>query len=107
VTCLDVRGNRATIGARFGFGGLVLGAEDNDGAGQDRLGTLAVGGPAPSACPAVPSTAPPPIFAGDLTVHDAVPRPTSKSQCKNGGWRTFPGFKNQGECVAFVERGPG
>jgi 6-phosphogluconolactonase len=33
--------------------------------------------------------------------------PTSKDQCKNGGWRTFgDAFKNQGECVAFVERGP-
>ena len=28
--------------------------------------------------------------------------PTSKEQCKNGGWRTFPGFRNQGDCVAFV-----
>jgi hypothetical protein len=106
VTCLDVRGNRATVGARFGFGGLVLGVEDNDGAGQDRLGTLAVGGPPPSACPALPSTALPPIFAGDLTVHDAVPLPTSKAHCKNGGWRNFSGFKSQGECVALVERGP-
>src|SRR5687767_6235022 len=43
VTCLDVSGNRATIGARFGFGGFVVGVEDNDGAGQDRSGVLAVG----------------------------------------------------------------
>jgi hypothetical protein len=30
--------------------------------------------------------------------------PTSKDQCKNGGWQTFdnPTFKNQGECVAFA-----
>jgi uncharacterized membrane protein len=30
--------------------------------------------------------------------------PTSKSQCKNGGWRNFtnPSFKNQGQCVAYV-----
>ena len=27
--------------------------------------------------------------------------PTSKEQCKNGGWRQF-GFKNQGQCVSFV-----
>jgi hypothetical protein len=33
--------------------------------------------------------------------------PTSKDQCKNGGWRNFPNFKNQGQCIAFVERGPG
>jgi 6-phosphogluconolactonase len=33
--------------------------------------------------------------------------PTSKDQCKNGGWQSFGStFKNQGQCVAFVERGP-
>ncbi len=33
--------------------------------------------------------------------------PTSKDQCKSGGWRAFGGmFKNQGQCVAFVQRGP-
>jgi hypothetical protein len=32
------------------------------------------------------------------------PLPTSRSRCRNGGWRNF-GFKNQGQCVAFVERG--
>jgi hypothetical protein len=31
--------------------------------------------------------------------------PTSKDQCKNGGWRNFPGFKNQGDCVSFVATG--
>jgi hypothetical protein len=29
------------------------------------------------------------------------PRPTTKDECKDGGWRRF-GFKNQGRCVAFV-----
>jgi FG-GAP-like repeat/FG-GAP repeat len=28
--------------------------------------------------------------------------PTSKAQCKNGGWQTFGIFKNQGDCVSFV-----
>jgi hypothetical protein len=28
--------------------------------------------------------------------------PTSKDQCKHGGWRTFGVFKNQGDCVSFV-----
>jgi hypothetical protein len=30
--------------------------------------------------------------------------PTSKDQCKKGGWQAFnnPSFKNQGECVSFV-----
>ena len=34
----------------------------------------------------------------------AAPSPTSKEQCKNGGWQTFtnPSFANQGDCVSFV-----
>jgi hypothetical protein len=31
----------------------------------------------------------------------ALTVPTSKEQCKNGGWRRF-GFKNQGQCLASV-----
>jgi hypothetical protein len=43
---------------------------------------------------------------GSVVVTDAQPFPTSKQQCKNGGWRNFGDtFRNQGECVAFVERG--
>jgi hypothetical protein len=35
-------------------------------------------------------------------VPDVPPLPTSKEQCKNGGWKTFGVFKNQGDCVSFV-----
>ena len=42
---------------------------------------------------------------GDITVIDALALPTTKEQCKNGGWRNYPGFKNQGDCVSFVARG--
>jgi hypothetical protein len=31
--------------------------------------------------------------------------PTSTDQCKKGGWRNFPQFKNQGSCVGFVHTG--
>jgi DNA-binding beta-propeller fold protein YncE len=31
--------------------------------------------------------------------------PTSKEQCKNGGWRNFAQFKNQGQCIALVNHG--
>jgi hypothetical protein len=33
--------------------------------------------------------------------------PTSKNQCRHGGWKTFtnPKFKNQGQCIRFVETG--
>jgi hypothetical protein len=40
-------------------------------------------------------------------VHEVplVGPPTSKEQCKDGGWKTFnnPSFKNQGQCVSYVE----
>jgi hypothetical protein len=31
--------------------------------------------------------------------------PSSKDACKNGGWQSFPDFKNQGDCVSFVATG--
>jgi hypothetical protein len=45
-------------------------------------------------------------FNGQLQV-PAAATPTSKDQCKNGGWKTFtdPAFKNQGDCVSFVATG--
>ena len=43
-------------------------------------------------------------FAGDSDAFVAkiATLPTSKDQCKNGGWKTFGVFKNQGDCVSFV-----
>jgi hypothetical protein len=35
-------------------------------------------------------------------VTDTRPLPTTKDQCKNGGWRSYGVFKNQGDCVSFV-----
>lgn len=32
--------------------------------------------------------------------------PTSKAECKNGGWQSL-GFKNQGQCVAAFEHSIG
>ena len=45
---------------------------------------------------------------GTNTTYDFEPTigpPTSKDQCKNGGWKRFnnPSFKNQGQCIAYVE----
>ena len=60
----------------------------------------------------VPAVPPPPTqgqfsSVGDLIVHDAPALPTTKEQCKNGGWTNFGSmFKSPGQCVAFVERGP-
>jgi hypothetical protein len=35
----------------------------------------------------------------------AVNLPTSKDQCKNGGWQSFGVFKNQGDCVSYIATG--
>ena len=48
------------------------------------------------------------LRVGDCTLEDSddsvVSPPTSKDQCKDGGWSIFdnPAFRNQGECVSFV-----
>lgn len=45
----------------------------------------------------------------DWTRFDVVPAvPQSKDECKNGGWKTFsdPAFKNQGDCVSWVQSSP-
>jgi hypothetical protein len=59
-------------------------------------------------CAAPPATTSSFEGQGDFVVIDAQPPlPTSKEQCKNGGWRDYGDtFENQGQCVAFVQRGP-
>ena len=42
------------------------------------------------------------MSAGDITIIDAPSLPVSEDQCKNGGWRSYGVFKNQGDCVSFV-----
>jgi hypothetical protein len=122
VKCLFVSGNRATVV------GLITGSsipppeagsvgdhmtffvEDNGspGAGQDRW--LAVFGAA-SETSCTHFTLGPPIAAGEIsvTVPSTPTTPTSKQQCKKGGWRRFtsPSFKNQGQCVAYVNHHDG
>jgi hypothetical protein len=41
-------------------------------------------------------------FTSSLTAPVPV-APTSKDQCKNDGWKAFPQFKNQGQCVSSVQ----
>jgi hypothetical protein len=121
VTCLSVSGNTAVIGfqgTQFPFeqptapvsGELVV--ADNGPAkfapGPPSLDTVAVS-------ERVPSTSPPNCSApgplnqgpfrvfGDIIVTAALP--ASKEQCKNGLWRDFGVFKNQGDCVGFVATG--
>jgi hypothetical protein len=127
VTCLSVSGRTAIVGvagtltfARFGIMTWVAGHVrvidgGGPGSGQDTFEFDLTVGPVP---PFEPPSPPQPgptdcstfqqggtVFSndeGDLIVTDAQPFPSSKEQCKNGGWRNYPGFKNQGDCVSFV-----
>jgi len=129
VTCLAVSGNVAIIGALGDHAGpmeldfypvaVVLRVTDGGGpaSGRDTWEILSSqgesGGPAPPAptnCAGFLGEPVGPVQVnqeGDLVVHDAQELPTSKDECKNGGWRNYgTTFKNQGQCVAFAQRGP-
>jgi hypothetical protein len=43
-------------------------------------------------------------FTSSLT-QTTLTEPTSKSQCKDGGYTNFPQFQNQGQCVSYVANG--
>jgi hypothetical protein len=107
VTCLSVSGNRASMLVEAppntsGIVGVAVAVED-DGPGTDRIDfhVLSV---LPGDC-SLPSQVFEPTVFGDVTVVDAPPLPSSKDQCQNGGWRSYPGFKNQGDCLSFVATG--
>jgi len=56
--------------------------------------------------PKSPATVASGVDPEGIAVSPAAQVPASKDQCKNGGWRNFPQFKNEGLCIAFVNRGP-
>jgi hypothetical protein len=106
ISCLNVSGNRASMNipappASGPIVGLVISVEDNGSTG-DRIEWQPVLGTLPSGCPPPSGVFGSATTSGDVTVTDAPALATSKDQCKNGGWRDFPGFKNQGDCVSFV-----
>ena len=120
VTCLEVTGPGRGIGTPdapttavleffdIRFGVVTVKVIDNGGtvtnSDTDRF-TTAVGTGCLGANPALPPFVP---FHGFMEVFDAPPPvPTAREQCKDGGWRAFGAlFDNQGQCVAFVQRGP-
>ena len=108
VTCLVVSGNTArfAIGQDPFSGGVKFQAKDNAGAGvPDTLAVLVELRGVPDCSPLPANVTAAPISTGDIAVVDVQPPPplpTTKDQCKNGGWRTFGVFKNQGDCVSSV-----
>jgi hypothetical protein len=100
-TCLSVTGSRAVVAVDSGSSEFFFVVVVDGGAtGQDRVGIFPTA--RPEQCATFAGAADLPVLDGDVIVTDAQPIPTTKEQCKNGGWRNFPGFKNQGDCVSFV-----
>jgi hypothetical protein len=44
-------------------------------------------------------------YQGAVRILGRPALPTSKDQCKDEEWRTYPRFKNQGDCVSYVTAG--
>jgi hypothetical protein len=113
VTCLNVSGSQAVLGGPVTGGTAVPAGSGyffhvDDRAPMSDLVRLELLGSPPSACGSPLLISPALVTVGDIVVTDAPappPLPTSKDECKDGGWRQF-GFRNQGECVAFVESLP-
>jgi hypothetical protein len=104
-TCLSVDGNVATVNIRdeLGVGFGIVTVQITDAAVDIFESNLFRD---PSDCsPLTNPIVSGPVQSGDFVVTDARPLPTSKDQCKNGGWKTFGVFKNQGNCVSFVATG--
>jgi hypothetical protein len=106
VTCLQVMDNTAIIGFNDDLSGPSRAqVVDNSATGApDTIGVRFDQVPDCSEASFIAI----PLISGDIVVHDAVPL-TSKDQCKDGGWRDFTDdegnpFKNQGECIAFVQQ---
>jgi hypothetical protein len=111
VTCLQVSGHIAYIGfndTTFGFGAIGVKLVDGGVAGSslDTFDSF-LGNGSTTNCGFRPLLGDLPVVGGDVQVIDAPSVPGSTADCKNGGWQNFGAvFKNQGQCVAYVERGP-
>jgi hypothetical protein len=109
-TCLAVSANVAVFNLQTPqFGVVTFEITDNADSGQpDTIEGRATGlneGRSPTDCSPLANGLSESVAEGDVAVVDAPSLPTSKDQCKNGGWRTFGVFKNQGDCVSFVATG--
>jgi hypothetical protein len=103
VTCLAVSGNSATLNFESAFLGVSVTVHvvDDD---PDTISILVLGRAATD-CSPPPEINVSPLTSGDITVVDAQPLPTTKAQCRRGGWKRF-GFENQGQCIRFIKHGP-
>ena len=105
VTCLAVTGDTALINFRDEISPLgVITIRVRDGS-PDTISLLGFGREATDCSPFPSPGFEGSLSNGDLEVVDAPPLPTTKDQCKGGGWRAYGVFTNQGDCVSFVATG--
>ena len=112
VTCLDVAGNTAvmTVAGPFPsapqFNAFIVRLVDNGGAGLDRFEYFPENPADPGSADCQVGS---PAYVGGSLIGRALlsdvdpqpPVPTSKKQCRRGGFAHF-GFKNKGKCISYV-----
>jgi hypothetical protein len=102
VTCLSVTGNDAVLNAQTAFGVVTVELVDNGGNGKDTMSAIGGRRAASDCSPFHTASLTETLTSGRAVIFDAPLLPTSKAQCTSGGWRNYPRFNNQGQCVAFV-----
>jgi hypothetical protein len=107
--CLAINGNMATAAGPldpnpFGVTHAKTTVVDNGPAGTGLDTYVSIASTSPFDCSS-PVLGGENLITGDAVVIDSPPPPTSSDQCKLGGYEAF-GFANQGQCVAYVKRGP-
>jgi len=110
VTAIDTTSNTttATIATGEAFGAAIT---PDSASAYVALGTANAVSVIDTATNSIVATVPVGINAYDVAIVTPPPAPsgpTSPDQCKNGGWMTFtnPTFKNQGDCVSYVNHLP-
>jgi hypothetical protein len=89
---LDAGTYFALFGAQNEDGGVLLANAPGYDAGVTTMGLWVAWWPVPAV----------PDLQGAVRILGRLALPTSKQRCKKDGWRDYPQFKNEGECVSFV-----
>lgn len=105
VSCLSVQGRVGRFTIDLGrFFTVRVEVVDNAGLGTPDViaADITLGGSPQDCSPLIQPARTGAVLSGDIVVVDTPRLPTAKQQCKDGGWRNYGVFRNQGDCVSFV-----